>query len=54
MPVSRMWASVVGNSVARSNTIDDETYTSRSTRSSSAARKTPLYSAVLASSSVCG
>ena len=32
-----MCASVVGYSVARSNTIDDDTYTSRSTRSSSAA-----------------
>ena len=40
--VSRMCSSVVGNSVARSNTIDEDTYTSRSTRSSRAARKTAL------------
>ena len=35
-------ASVVGNSVARSNTIEEDTYVKRSTPRSSAARKTAL------------
>ena len=35
-------SSVVGNSVARSKTIDEDTYTRRSTPSFSAARKTLL------------
>ena len=49
-----MCSSVVGNSVARSNTIDDDTYTNRSTSWSIAACTIAPVSALLTSVSVYG